>query len=102
MLKDLINFMDQNKTKDIIVAGDFNQSLYSKDIESFLINNGLFEIHDLLNSNKTSRRDNIYIIGFKCIDFMVAISGVINFIEDYKLINYNQIILNFNINLFLN
>jgi len=49
-------------------------------------------MHDLLNSNKTSRRDNIYIIGFKCIDFMVAISGVINFIEDYKLINYNQII----------
>ena len=81
--------MNQNKTKDIIVAEDFNQSLYSKDIENFLINNSLFEIYNLLNGDKIIRRDNIYISGSKCIDFVAAISGVINFIKGYELINYN-------------
>ena len=47
MLKDLTQFIQSNSSKDIIINGNFNQSLYSKDIEDFLICNGLFELHDL-------------------------------------------------------
>ena len=81
-----------NKVNNILVAGNFNQSLYSKDIEQFMISNGLFEIHNLLNGNNHSKRDNTYIIESKCIDFVAATSRLINDIEGCKLINYNQII----------
>ena len=81
-----------NSSKDIIVAGDFNQSLYSKVIKNFLIYNRLFEIHNLLNGDNLKNWDNTYVIGSKCIDFVPTSSGIINEIEGYKLINYNQII----------
>ena len=94
-----------NSSKDIIVAGDFNQLPYSKYIENFLIYNGLFEIHNLLNGDNSKNRDNTYVIGSKCIDFVAVSSEIINKIEECKLIIYNQIIYSdyrgylFNINL---
>jgi len=66
--------------------------VYSKEIENFLINNSLFEMHNLLNGNEIIKRDNTCIISSKCIDFAVITSRVINFIEGCELINYNQII----------
>ena len=92
MLKDLIQFIQSNSSKDIIIAGNFNQSLYSKDIEDFLICNEFFKLYNLLNSNDLNQRDNTYIFRSKCIDFIAALRGVINHIEGCKLINYNQII----------
>jgi len=81
-----------NKVNNILVAGNFNQSLYLREIENFLISNGLFELHDLLNKYNSNNRDNTYIIETKYIDFVAATSGLINNIEGCELINYNQII----------
>jgi len=63
-----------------------------RNIKQFLINNGLFEVYDLLNSSKNIKWDNTYIKGLKCIEFMAATSSLINFIEKGEIINYNQII----------
>ena len=89
MLSDLTNYIEENKDKGIIIAGDFNKQLYSKNIQSFLIDNRLFKVHNLLNGTESIKRDNTYIEWSKYIDFVVVTSSIVKFINGYELINYN-------------
>ena len=51
ILNDLTIFIQQNRNKDILIASNFSESLYSRNIEQLLIKNRLFEVHALLNSS---------------------------------------------------
>ena len=57
-----------------------------------MISNGLLKVHDLLNRDNHTKKYTTYIKGSKYINFITAISGLINYIDGYKLTNYNQII----------
>ena len=92
MLTDLTNYLQNHKDKGIIIAGNFNEPLYLKNIEAFLINNSLFEVHDLLNGIESVKRDNTHIEGTKCIDFVAVSNSVVEFIDACELINFNQFI----------
>ena len=52
MLYNLTKYIESNRSKGIVIVEDFNKSLYSKNIQAFLINNRLFEVHDLLNGSE--------------------------------------------------
>ena len=49
-------------------------------------------MYDLLNGLEPNERDNTFIEGSKCIDFVLVTSSVIKFIKGCELINYDQII----------
>ena len=66
--------------------------MYSKNIEAFLIDNGLFEVYNLLNGIELVKRDNMHIEGTKCIDFVAVSNSLVEFIDACELINFNQFI----------
>ena len=44
-MKDLINLIADQKLTDVVIAGNVNKNIESKEIKQFIINTGLIEIH---------------------------------------------------------
>jgi len=92
LLKDLLELIKKQSNCEIIIARDFNESITSKRIEQFLIENGLFEIHDFINSDYSGRRDSTYERGSNQIDLVAGILSVVLCVRGSEIINFHQII----------
>ena len=86
------NHIRQNKNiNDIIIAGDYNQDISSKEITKFHEEIGVRDVHKTINMiGETS--DSTYKHGSKQIDSIAASNGIMNYIEGSRLMNYNEII----------
>ena len=51
------------------------------------------EIHTFPNGQYEQSRDSTFIIGWKQIDFTATTIGLLEYIDGYKLINYNKILI---------
>jgi len=93
-LKDITDYIaNQKDINEILVAGDINQDVYSKEIESFLIANSLFNIHQFINETEQEDKTSAYLYGSKTIDLIAASSRLISFIDGCQLVDFNEIIL---------
>ena len=78
MLEELNNFIEQqNKIGDIIIAGDLNEDIESKNVKQFFIKRGLFNIHSIVNAEYNEARESIYLYGLRCIDTITTTIGLL-------------------------
>ena len=83
----------QNKDiNNIIIAGDYNQDIKSREITKFFEEIGVRDIHKTMNIINSDIIDSTYKHGLKQIDSIAATNRIMNYIEGCRLINYNEII----------
>ena len=63
-----INRVKEEGVEGIIIAGDINQDINHHQIQKFMRENGLYEIHQEITNNESSNRDNTYKNGRNQID----------------------------------
>jgi len=78
----------------MIVVGDVNENVYSIDFEQFLILNGLMNINKVINGPiESENRDSTYQYRSNCIDIIAASTNLLEFIDGYSIVDFNQIII---------
>ena len=93
MIEDLLNYIECNKSgSDVILARNMNKAIDSKNIDKFLISNGLFNVHGWINRVDTQQREATYEFGSKCIDLLVVTGGLLEFIDGCKVIDFKEYI----------
>ena len=94
MLRELTTFIKSKQDiNNCVIAGDFNKSIKSKTLQEFMIENGLMEIHTFINDPYNQAHDNTYIKGSKYIDTVMAITGLLEFIDRSKLIDFYKVMI---------
>ena len=83
----------QDKIDDIILIDDLNQSVYSKEIEEFLITNSLFNVYDITNETSNEKKDSTYRYGSKCIDIIAATPELIIYIDRCQMTDFEEVII---------
>ena len=93
IFKEIKNHIKQhNDINDIIIAGDYNQDISSKEITKFYEDIRVRDIHQSMNMRYCKRSDSTYKHGSKQIDSIAATNEIMNYIEGCRLMNYNEII----------
>lgn len=78
MIAGLSKFIEeQENMNDIIIAGDLNKDISLKDIKRFFIEQGLFDIHNIVNETEDRQMDSTYKYGSKYIDIVAATIGIL-------------------------
>jgi len=78
----------------VIVVGDVNENVYLTDSEQFLILNGLININEVMNGPIESKnRNSAYQYRSNCIDMIAALTNLLEFIDRYSIVDFNQIII---------
>jgi len=93
IFNEIKHHINQNKDiNDIIIAGDYNQDIKSRDITKFFEEIGVRDIHTTMNVLNNDKIDSTYKHGSKQIDSIAATNGIMNYIEGCRLMNYNEIV----------
>ena len=77
---------------DIIIAGDYNQSIGDKEVRQFYAEIGICDIHHKINNIPYEKLDKTYKHGSSIIDSITASSRIMQYIEGCKLLEYNEIV----------
>ena len=94
MLEGLNEFIKkQNDINNIIIAGDLNEDIESKEVKRFSIERGLFDIYGIINTDNNSKRESIYLYRSKCIDTITTTTELLQCVDGYKIVEYNKVIL---------
>ena len=73
--------MHQNyNINDIIIAGDYNQDIYSKEILKFHKDIGVKDMHAYLNNFNSTQLDNTYKYESKPIDSITVTNRILDYI----------------------
>ena len=64
----------QQDINDIIIARDFNQEMKSPQVQQFINENKLFNIHKFINNKDSKNRESTYQHSNKYIDIIAVIS----------------------------
>ena len=76
----------------MIIAGDLNKNIESNIIQGFIIEHRLVEVHTFISGKYEISRDNRYINGSKCINTVLATTGLIELLDRYRLTDFNNIL----------
>ena len=76
---------------DFLVASNFNQVINRKQIEAFIQENRLFEIHSYVNNCDLKNIDNTRIKGSKQIDAAMTTTELLEVVQGSRLINFKEI-----------
>ena len=82
-----------NTINDIIIAGDYNQSIALNKIKHFYNNIGIKDIYQSYNNILIEELDKTYISRLIPIDSIAATLGILEYIEGCILLNHNNIVL---------
>jgi hypothetical protein len=94
LLKDLTAYIqNQTNINEIILARDLNQDMYSQEIEAFIIESSLYNIKEITNESESLEKDSTYLHRLKYIDLIAASPGLINYINGYKITDFNKLII---------
>jgi len=94
MLNDLTVYIDNlPETSEIIIVGDFNESVDSEGIQQFLIRNGLIKVYTVLNRDYHRKKDSAYKKGKNMINFAAASTTMIEYIDGSLITDYNEILI---------
>ena len=75
-----------NKINDVIIIGDFNQSIKSNEMQRFYEKIRVYNIHSYFNNIPINELDKTYISGSTPIDLIAVTSGLLEYVEGYKLL----------------
>ena len=94
IFKEIEDFVkNNNNITDVIVAGNFNQSVKSRAIQRFLENIGVIEVHHRYNNIEINQLDHTERRGSEPIDVFAVSRGLIRFVEGSLLNEYFDIII---------
>ena len=79
--------------RDIILYGDFNQDIDSEQMQRFMRENGLLEIHENLNEVDYMQRDRTHKEGSKQIDAVLATDGIRQCMKGSLIVDFNNIVI---------
>ena len=92
-LKQIKQYIYQNtEIDDIIIAGDLNENVNSKEIKKFFNDIGVEDIHSRYNNIPPKEMDKTFINGSNPIDTIAASEGIMKNIEGSKLISHTEIV----------
>jgi len=75
ILKDLTNYITNQKAEAVILAGNMIENVYSQEIEQFLIINRLMNVNEVMNGLIDSEnRDSTYKYGLLAIDIVTNVN----------------------------
>ena len=89
-----IKIAKADDVNDFVIAGDFNQDIAGDQMQRFMRENGLFEVHHTVNNIDNDERDNTHVTGSKQIDAVLATDGIVQSIKGSLLVEVNEIIEN--------
>jgi len=93
ILNQIKQYLNENTSiNDVIIVGDYNQSIVSKEIEKFHKEIGVIDIHHKHNNIPKDKLDKTYINRSILINAIVATNRILEYIEGYKLLGYNEIV----------
>ena len=84
--------MKEQDITDIILAGDFNQGISEKAVRQFYAEIGVTDVHSKINNVMIIQLDKTYKRGSRAIDSIAASSGIMEYIEGSKLVDYSEIV----------
>ena len=97
---DMLNELsaEVQKAKDdgvdgVIIGGDFNQNIDHPQIQRFMRENGLSDLHQEVTDSETYERDRTYKNGSNQIDAILATEFVSNAVRGSKMIDFDEIII---------
>ena len=93
MLCDLTTFIEQQRANEVILAGDFNQDVFSDPIKIFLIQNKMFNIHETTNNISRHDIDSTYKYGSKMIDIIATTTELIEYVDGCKMNEFTEILI---------
>ena len=76
-LSDEISLLREERIEGIIIAGDINQDITHIQIQKFMQENGLFEIHQELTNEEETTRDRTYKNRSKQIDAVLGTEAIV-------------------------
>ena len=77
---------------DIILAGDLNQDIVSREVQQFFNKLGIKDIHQQYNFIELDEIDNTYRDRSKYIDTIAASESILSFVEGCRLYEINEIL----------
>jgi len=92
ILHQIKEYVSKNNVNDIIIGGDFNQSITTKEIEKFYNDISVKDIHSTINFIDMNELDNTNVNSRHPIDSIAASAGIMQYIEGCKLLNNNDIL----------
>ena len=81
----------KSNINDIMIASDFNQFIGSNEIQEFFNQIRVQDVYHIVNQISFEAMDKVYIQGSKAIDSIAVSNELIQYIEDYKLVETNDI-----------
>lgn len=94
--KDTLNqikqYVNNNNVDDVIIAGDLNESVNSREIKKFFREIGVEDTHSRINNVALDEMDRTCINGNNPIDTFAVSEGLIEYVEGVKLVPHNEIV----------
>ena len=76
-LRELSEHVKTCGATDVIITGDFNESVCSTNIQNFMNETGLFDVFQEINGVDLEQRDATFEFGSKCVDYVLTAEGVL-------------------------
>ena len=88
-----IALLREEGIEEIIIAGDINQDITYIQIQNFMRENGLYEIHQELTNEDDPIRDQTYKNGSKQIDAVFSTESIVRVARGSKIVDFDEIII---------
>ena len=85
--------MQQTNISNILIIGDYNQDVTTREIKDFFQELKVWDIHQSYNLIADKELDCTYIGGSRCIDSIAGTQNILDFMEGSKLLEANEIII---------
>jgi len=92
ILRQIKEYVHENKIDDIIIGGDFNQGIATNEIQQFFQQIGVQDIHSKINKIPLNQLDKTNVNGSLPIDSIAASQGIYEYIEGCRLVENNEIV----------
>ena len=78
MLRDLSDYLEKRSdVNNYLIAEDINEYIKSKTIEKFFIQNGIIDIHGIINDADQAKREGTFYIGTNFINTIIVTDRLI-------------------------
>ena len=91
-LKKLAEYDKKCGSTDVIVAGDFNESVCYANIQHFINETGLHDVFQEINGVEPERREATHENGSKCTDYVLETEGMLRNVTGIEIIECSEIV----------
>ena len=91
-LRELEEDLKMRRAMHVVTTGDFNESVYSTNMQNFMTETGLFDVFQEVNGVEMEQRDAAFEHGSKHADFSLTTEGILICVSKIELIDCNEIV----------